>query len=140
MTPLIDIVFLLLIFFLVVFQFIETERFEVNIPDKCEFAEDSGNISEQITTVTIMKTEQTDCGFAVGAEKIDHSEYSDTAGKIAWLIDTRLQKLEADKRVVILRIDKDVRFAQAKYALAGIAESCAENIKLAVVKNSYRGE
>jgi hypothetical protein len=34
-----------------------------------------------------------------------------------------------------LRIDKDVPFAQAQYALAGIAASSATDIQLAVLKD-----
>ncbi len=39
MTPIIDIVFLLIIFFLVVCQFIEAENFPVAVPDGCEFTQ-----------------------------------------------------------------------------------------------------
>ena len=38
-TPMIDVVFLLIIFFLVVCKFIEAENFPVEIPDNCQFAQ-----------------------------------------------------------------------------------------------------
>ncbi|MCK4888036.1 MAG: biopolymer transporter ExbD, partial [Planctomycetes bacterium] len=40
MTPIVDIVFLMIIFFLVVFQFIDAENFPVNVPDNCDYALD----------------------------------------------------------------------------------------------------
>ena len=50
MTPIIDIVFLLIIFFLVVCQFIEAENFPVAVPDGCEFAQSEFEPGEQVTT------------------------------------------------------------------------------------------
>jgi hypothetical protein len=38
-----------------------------------------------------------------------------------------------------LRIDKDVCFAEAQYALAGIAASSATDIQLAALKNKRVG-
>ena len=54
MTPIIDIVFLLIIFFLVVCQFIEAENFPVTVPDDCEFAQSDSEPGGQVTTVTVM--------------------------------------------------------------------------------------
>ena len=85
--------------------------------------------------------------FAVGAEKIQASDYtgyqsrmkitfelSDIVERLAKLIDARLKGLPANERVVTLRIDKDVCFAEAQYALAGIAASSATDIQLAALK------
>ena len=152
MTPIIDIVFLLIIFFLVVCQFIEAENFPVSVPDECRFAESDLERRGQMTTVTVIRTtdatlrssedslsslrstrERTD--FAVGAEKIAGANYADIVEKLTELIDVRLKDLPAESRVVILRIDKDVPFYQAQYALAGVAASCARDIQLAVLKD-----
>ena len=152
MTPIIDIVFLLIIFFLVVCQFIEAENFLVAVPDECGFAESDLERRGRVTTVTVIRTtdatlrssedslsslrstrEKTD--FAVGAEKIAGANYADIVEKLAELIDVRLKDLPANDRIVILRIDKDVPFAQAQYALAGVAASSATDIQLAVLKD-----
>ena len=133
MTPLIDIVFLLIIFFLVVFQFIEAENFPVSVPDKAEFAESSAESDGAGATVTVMKTAEDKFEFAVGAEKVE-ADYTDLAEKLARLIDVRLADLPRDRKVVTLRIDRDVRFAQAQYALAAVAASEATDIQLAVLK------
>ena len=135
MTPIIDIVFLLIIFFLVVCQFIEAENFPVAVPDGCEFAQSEPEPGTQVTTVTVMKTPEKETAFAVGSEKIPALEYTNIVDELARLIDVRLKGLPADSRVITLRIDKDVCFADAQYALAGIAASSATNIQLATLKD-----
>ncbi len=135
MTPIIDIVFLLIIFFLVVCQFIEAENFPVAVPDECGFAENDLERKGQVTTVTVIRTTDERTDFAVGAEKIAAANYTDIVEKLTKLIDMRLKDLPADGRVVILRIDKEVPFAQAQCALAGIAASCATDIQLAVLRD-----
>ena len=134
MTPIIDIVFLLIIFFLVVCQFIEAENFPVVVPDECEFAADSP-VQQGRTTVTVMRTAEDKIDFAVGAEKIAATEYTDLIEKVAELIDVRFRNTPADDRVVTLRVDKDVCFADAQYVLAGVAASSARDVQLAVLKN-----
>jgi len=133
MTPLVDIVFLLIIFFLVVFQFIEAENFPVSVPDEAGFAESSAESEGAGATVTVMKTAEDKFEFAVGAEKVE-PDYAELVEKLAMLIDVRLADLPRDRRVVTLRIDRDVRFAQAQYALAAVAASEATDIQLAVLK------
>ncbi len=139
MTPIIDIVFLLIIFFLVVCQFIEAENFPVAVPDNCEFAQSEPQPRAQVTTVTVMKTTKDGVDFAVGSEKISASGYADIVEKLAQLIDVRLSDLSGDRRVVTLRIDKDVCFAKAQYALAAVAASSATDIQLAALKNKRTG-
>lgn len=136
LTPVIDIVFLLIIFFLVVCQFIEAENFPVSVPDDCHFARSEPEPAVPVTTVTVTKTSDGGVSFAVGPERISSS--ADTDGiveALTQLIDIRLRDLPLQSRLVTLRMDKDIRFAQAQYALAGIAGSCATEIKLAALKD-----
>ncbi len=134
MTAVIDIVFLLIIFFLVVCQFIEAENFEVSVTDNCEFAEEKADTQTQMATVTVMKNEEGKIDFAVGQDKIAPFNNNEAITKIAQSIDSYLLHLPSDGRVVIVRIDKDVCFDDAQYALAGVAKSQATNIQLAVLK------
>jgi len=138
-TPIIDIVFLLIIFFLVVCQFIEAENFPVAVPDDCEFAESQIEHPIQVATVTVMNTAESGIGFAVGSEKVVVLNYADIVEEIARLIDVCLKDLSSDRRIVTLRIDKDICFADAQYALAGIAASSATDIRLAVFKDKHDG-
>lgn len=134
MTPLIDIVFLLIIFFLVVCQFIDAENFPVMVPDDCEFAQDHSD-NPNAATVTVIKAEAGTIEFAVGAEKISTSDRTKLISKLADLIDIRFQKLSSDQRIVTLRIDKEVCYSHAQYALAAIAASTATDIRLAALKD-----
>lgn len=135
MTPIIDIVFLLIIFFMLVCQFIGAENFEVTVPDNCQFAKPNPEPGAQVTTITIMKDGPSDVLFAVGSEKIT-TDRTIIAKKIKEALDLRLSKLSPDQRMVRLRIDKDIRFYDVQYALAAIAESSATNIELAALKNA----
>ncbi|MFC1739002.1 ExbD/TolR family protein [Planctomycetota bacterium] len=134
MTPVIDIVFLLIVFFMVVCRFIEAENFPVRVPDGCEYARKDAEQKPRVITVTVLKSSNRQCRFAVGAEQISPLSYDSIVGVITWLLDERLKDLPDDERVVTLRIDKEVTFADAQYALAGIAESIATDIRLAALK------
>lgn len=135
MTPIIDIVFLLIIFFLVVCQFIEAENFPVDVPDKCEFAQNDNEPGAQLTTVTVMKTSDDNVAFAVGSEQVVLSNDYEIAEQLARLIDIQLNNLPPHRRIVTLRIDRDIPFAQAQHALAAVAQSSATNIQLAALTN-----
>ena len=135
MTPIIDIVFLLIIFFLVVCQFIEAENFPVTVPDGCRFARSEPEPGAQVTTVTVMKDTEGQVCFAVGSEKISASSYTEIVETIARLVDVRLEDLPPERRLVTLRIDKDIHFAETQYALAGLAASSATDIQLAALRD-----
>ena len=139
MTPIIDIVFLLIIFFLVVCQFIEAENFPVTVPDGCEFAQSDSEPGAQVTTVTVMRTNTERIAFAVSSEKITASSYADIVEGLARLIDIRLRNLPPERRVVTLRVDKDICFGEAQYALAAVAQSSATDIQLATLKDKQAG-
>jgi len=135
MTPIIDIVFLLIIFFLVVSRFIEAENFPVTVPDDCRFARTDHEPATQITTLTVMNDPRR-VSFAVGTEEIlphDDADLRPVADRLAEMIDARLMSLPLDDRTVTLRIDKDITYAKAQYALAAVAQSTATDIRLAVL-------
>jgi biopolymer transport protein ExbD len=136
LTPVIDIVFQLIIFFAVTCQFIEAENFPVTVPDNCKFAKTGDQPGAQITTVTLMTDGRGRSDFAVGSEKIEASNYEKMADRLTVLLDAQLKDLPAENRVVTLRIDKDVPFAEAQYALVGIAKSTATDIRLAAMKDA----
>jgi biopolymer transport protein ExbD len=142
MTPVIDIVFLLIIFFLVVCQFIEAENFPVSVPDGCGFARSKADCMAPVTTVTVMRTGgEGEVRFAVGSETIAAGGGPDLiVRELARMIDAGLEGLPAGEQVVTLRVDGDVCFGEAQYALAGIAASCARDIQLAALKDRRRQE
>ena len=134
MTPIIDIVFLLIIFFLLVCQFIVAENFDVTVPDDISSAQPAPAADQQITTVTVMSADRGGAIYAVGSEIIAAGSTEDISYAIAAEIDTQLQHLTLERRVVCLRIDKDICFGDSQYALAGISQSSATDMKLAVTK------
>ncbi|MHC4644659.1 MAG: ExbD/TolR family protein [Planctomycetota bacterium] len=140
MTPIIDIVFLLIIFFLVVCRFIEAENFPVAVPDDCRFARGDSESGPAAATVSVMMKAGHEIGFAVGSQAVSPLEDADgMIEELARLIDERLSRLPPEQRLVTLRIDKDICFAEAQYALAGIAASCAANVQLAAFKDKHIG-
>ena len=135
MTPIIDIVFLLIIFFMVVCKFIEAENFPVEVPDNCQFAQKAPENAPDKTTLTIVKAADGGISFAVGSEVIEDSNPGQLAERLAELLDARLKDEPVEKRIVTLRIDKNISFSKAQYALAAVAKSSATDIQLAVLSD-----
>ncbi len=136
LTPVIDIVFLLIIFFALVFKFIEAENLPVSVPENCRFAQSEIEAQAALAMITIMKNEDGKSEFAVGADKVTGANYDEIADKLAGLIDSRLKDLPQDKRIITLRIDKDIPYSDAQYALAAVAKSTAGDIRIAAIKDS----
>ena len=136
-TPIIDVVFLLIIFFVVVCKFIEAENFQVEIPDSCQFAQSNTPQINRKVTVTLIKQAPDRVDFAVGPKIVSASRLSALVEKMTRLIDVQLNTLPFEQRVVVLRVDKDICFAQSQYALAAIAASTATNIELAALKDRH---
>ena len=135
MTPIIDIVFLLIIFLVVVCQQIDAENFEVSVPDDCGFAQEKRQDIGRFTTVTVMKNHQENrVVFAVGAEKAVLSESENLSNWLAERINVQLHQRESREKIVSLRIDKDITYDYAQYALAAVAQSNATDIQLATLR------
>jgi biopolymer transport protein ExbD len=139
MTPIIDIVFLLIIFFIVACRFIEAENFPVAVPDECEYAQNNSEPGSRIVTLTVMKTEE-QVSFAVGSEKVVYEGDGELIDRLCQLIDIQLKDLPAESRIVMLRIDRSIPFAEAQYALAAVAQSTATDIQLAALKEKRSAE
>ena len=141
MTPIIDIVFLLIIFLVVVCRQIDAENFDVSVPDKCAFAQPTPNNSTGLSTITVMKDgESGEIIFAVGAEKTSHSLSADVAGWVVEKINQQLKNSPAVTKTVCLRIDKDISYFYAQQALAAVAQSNAEKIQFATLKSGHSVE
>jgi biopolymer transport protein ExbD len=133
MTPVIDIVFLLIVFFALVFKFIEAENFPVAVPAGCDYAQ--SEVEATATTVSVLKSEGEMSDFAVGANKAAGADYEEITENLTRLIDSRLKETSGESKVVTLRIDRDVPYAEVQYALAALAKSSASDVRLAVMKD-----
>ena len=133
MTPLIDVVFLLIIFFMLVLQFIKDENLKVELPKEITNAIESEQSAEGkiIITVTI---ENGEIVFAVGAERIDTSATKKIPNLIKTAIDKKIEVKASENPIVTLRVSKGITFRDYQYALAGIAQSEAADIQLSVIK------
>lgn len=140
MTGVIDVVFLLIIFFMLVCQFIVAENFEVAVPDQIDKAQSFDSRSEQMTTVTVFYNEDGLVEYAVGAEKVGVKSGFDISEMISEKIDIQLNNLKPEERAVCLRIDKDICYEDSQYALAGISLSSAREIKLSGVRDKVHAE
>ena len=142
MTAVIDIVFLLIIFFLVVSKFIDTEDFPVTVPDGCEFALDDKS-DLQTAALTVVGTDERRATFAVGSKEItpqNDAELPAIVERLVELIDMRLANLPQNSRIVTLRIDKDIPYSHAQYALAAVARSTATDIRLAALSGKLESD
>ena len=134
--PFVDVLFQLIIFFALACQLIETSNSQVRVPDSCNYANSDDERQAQLTTVTVMKDNNGKSDFLVGSQKVSASNYEEMTAKVAELLDNRLKDLPANGRIVTLRIDKDIPYAEAQYALAAVAKSTATDIRLAAEKES----
>ena len=143
MTPIIDVVFLLIIFFMLVCQFIVAENFEVDVPDRISSAQRAEDTQAGRTAiVTVMLDEQGQPRYAVGSRIIDvpatgvePAAAAAITAAIAAAIDSQLASLPPQRRVVTLRNDKSVEFRHTKYILAALGQSSATDVKWAVIKH-----
>ena len=137
MTPIIDIVFLLIIFLVVVCGQIDAENFEVSVPDKCRFAQPQADKSMGLITITVVKDiEKKQIIFAVGAEKTNDSLSEDITAWLVKNINRQLKNSPAGIKTICLRIDRDISYFYAQKALAAAAQSTAEKIQLATLKEN----
>jgi len=133
MTPIIDVVFLLIIFFMLVAQFIAAEQYKVSVPDEIKTARAEDDEKKRPLTITVMADPQQGITCAVGAEKLAVVVGKDLKSLIASSINDYLAKNKQAEKTVRLRCDRAVPFGQVKYILAGISQSRAENLDWAVL-------
>lgn len=133
MTPIIDVVFLLIIFFMLVAQFIVAEQYKVSVPDAIKTARAQDAEEDRPLTITVMNDPQQGMICAVGAEKLAVVGGKDMKSLITASINDYLANNTSVDKTVRLRCDRSVPFGQVKYILAGISQSRAENLDWAVL-------
>ena len=136
MTPMIDIVFLLIIFFMVVCQFIQSENFEIEVPRNVDNARDASKLGEKVVTLSLEQIPGGDVLSAVGSEVISADDISLQVRAMTKAIDNAFGDEVSGRRIVNMRMDKDLVFAEYKAALAAVASSSASDIQLAVFRET----
>lgn len=135
MTPIIDVVFLLIIFFMLVCQFIAAEQFQVQVPDDIRSAQQDELPKNAPLTITVMINTEGNAVYAVGSEKLGETGGGDLAKLIRSEIDRNLSARNNPDKTVRLRCDKSITFGQVKTILSGISNSSAANLDWAVISN-----
>ena len=133
MTPIIDVVFLLIIFFMLVAQFIAAEQFKVSVPDQIQTAQVQPLEEKRSLTITVLPDAQQGVTCAIGSEKLDSVQGKDMKMLVTAAINDYLAENTSADPTVRLRCDQAVPFGQVKYILSGIAQSRAENLDWAVL-------
>ena len=70
MTPIIDVVFLLIIFFMLVAQFIVAEQYKVKVPGEIATAHTQDTEEDRPLTITVMPDQEQGAVCVVGSEKL----------------------------------------------------------------------
>jgi biopolymer transport protein ExbD len=134
MTPVIDVVFLLIIFFMLVCQFIAAEQFQVQVPDNIRSAQQDESERQSPLTITVMAGNDGNAEYALDSEKLGKIQGTDLAQLICSEIDQRLSANSNGERTVHLRCDKSITFGQVKYILSGISKSSSDTLDWAVLE------
>ena len=133
MTPIIDVVFLLIIFFMLVAQFIVAEQYKVSVPGDIKTAQAKDAEEKHPLTITVMPDESQGFICVVGGEKLASVGGKDMKLLITSVINDYLTEHKPADQTVRLRCDRSAPFGQVKYILSGISQSRAENLDWAVL-------
>jgi biopolymer transport protein ExbD len=131
LTPVIDVVFLLIIFFMLVCQFMADEQFPVKVPEQIETAVAANDEHVPVTLTVLMEGQKAVC--AVGSQRLA----TVTGGELSILITSAVDDAlrGSTEKTVRLRCDKQVPFGEVKHILSGISKSQAEQLDWAVVND-----
>jgi len=133
MTPVIDIVFLLIIFFVIVFQFIGPDDSIINLPDNCDFAQALEDNQPWPATITIIADDSGKPVISIAGQTINCRDKNELMQVMQKSLDQHLKNLPPDEKIVVLRIDKNINYSDAQYALAAAANSSANRLRLAAL-------
>jgi biopolymer transport protein ExbD len=136
MAPLIDVVFLLIIFFTLVSTFASAENINMDLPAPEKSQAESGKIVDRVLL---------NCQFAErGIAQVQNGVLYSVGPSPPERLDTIAQKLAAARRAnpklkVVIRADKRLRYEQVREVMSVVAEAGIENLTL-VAHVSAAGE
>jgi len=150
-TPMIDVVFLLIIFFMLICRFISSENYKLVIPDQCQNALPSEDASSNPLTVSVFPkssmegnsnavhvASNSDILYAVRSSIVDPGQplYQQSPDALqedlaAEIIHNIRNKPES---VVHLRADKDLTYGQVQVLLQSLAQAKIQKVRLAAIR------
>jgi len=134
MTPVIDVVFLLIIFFMLVFQFKTAQQFDVALPDKIGSAQSDPAALGQAITLTVMRKDGRIC-YAVGSEILPGQDKELLKRMMISAINGRPQAAYAVSDTVNLRCDKTVSYGDVRPVIEALAQSTADRVVWTVLQD-----
>jgi biopolymer transport protein ExbD len=132
-TPVIDIVFLLIIFFVLDFQFFGSNSQDIELPDKCSYAQKDAEPPAGTVAIVVLQTSDGEIKYSVNNRLVNATDSCKLAEQMAGMINECCEGIQPESRVVILRIDKELHFGKAQHALASASLSTATTIKIATL-------
>jgi len=141
LTAMIDVVFLLIIFFMLVCQFIAQENYKLVIPDDCAGAVVVEKLDENAVTVSVFGRDgrTDDVVYAVRAKTFDPQDTAYRADEALLLSDMAKQiSVETDKKsegLVHLRADKGLKYRDVQKALQALSQAGVQRVQLAAFRN-----
>lgn len=153
MTAMIDVVFLLIIFFMLVCQFIVQENYRLFIPDDCKAAEVSDHLDHNAVTVSVFQRpipassdahsrnidSPCDVLYAVRSQQYDPMDpiyrndreklFADMAASIAQ------QAMRKSDALVHLRADHDVAYRDVQHVLLALGRAGITRVQLAAFQS-----
>jgi biopolymer transport protein ExbD len=151
LTPMIDVVFILITFFMLICRTIGQENYKMTIPDQCVQAELPEQSEEQVFTVSVFfpsaTLESADAEapekaaapvYAVRAEVFDPQSAAYQGNpdlliaEMANQISRAAKKKEAD--MVHLRADKNLSYGQVQPVLQALAQAQIRTVRLAAYR------
>ena len=133
-TPIIDIVFLLMIFFVVVSRFIETNSLGIKTPDLCDFANSKKTVSPASAILSIASSPPGDVSFFIDSQKIQAESTQDFQLTLTSKINEKIQTSPNKDHTIVFKADQDAIFEDIELGLLALSQSNAEKVKLAVQK------
>lgn len=154
LMPLIDVVLLLIVFFMLICQFISRENFRLTVPDQCANALTPEQVNRDNVTVSVfyknppaeeafsnstIENKNQSIIFAIRNQQFDPQAdlylsepdqfIDDLANQIA--TQARLK----GKSLVYLRADKDVPYGQVQKSLIALSKARIEKVQLAALRS-----
>jgi len=143
MTPMIDVVFLLIIFFMLICQYIVRENYKLVIPDDCAAAVVPDHLDHNAITVSVFP--QTPAGqpdsevcYAIRTIEYDPRQdaYRRQPGR---LIEDMARQIAVEARrkedaLIYLRADKDLSYGQVQKALLALSRAQIRKVQVAAFR------
>jgi len=155
MTPLIDVVFLLIIFFMLICQFIAQENYKLVVPDDCPTAITSDRFDRDAITVSVFPAPQVAAEaasgadadpavlYAVRAQQFDPAaqRYRANPDKLVAEMAQQIKQNAAHREsdLVYLRADKDLTYGNVQNVLLALAQAEIGSVQIAAYRAAHNG-